>query len=143
MFATSQNVIVDFRENTSSGGLVANDTIVQGGLSTLPFGGVGASGMGRYHGKFTFDTFCHEKAVLIKKPTMESLQNIRYPPITQKTGDRLYSMLLYRGELFARLGAIKKIVKMIVFVSMIIITDRIVGNKIINALSNTLSSWRS
>jgi aldehyde dehydrogenase (NAD+) len=33
-------------------------------VDTLPFGGVGNSGMGRYHGKFSFDTFVHEKSVL-------------------------------------------------------------------------------
>ena len=35
-------------------------------VDTLPFGGVGQSGMGSYHGKFTFDTFTHKKACLIK-----------------------------------------------------------------------------
>lgn len=45
---------------------------------TLPFGGVGQSGFGRYHGKFSFDTFSHEKAVLQRSffPEIEP----RYPP---------------------------------------------------------------
>uniref|UniRef100_A0A3Q7EU47 Aldehyde dehydrogenase domain-containing protein n=1 Tax=Solanum lycopersicum TaxID=4081 RepID=A0A3Q7EU47_SOLLC len=50
-------------KGTSSGSLVSNDTIIQYAADTLPFGGVGQSGFGRYHGKFSFDTFSHEKAI--------------------------------------------------------------------------------
>ncbi|XP_075634309.1 aldehyde dehydrogenase family 3 member F1-like [Castanea sativa] len=48
---------------TSSGSVIFNDTIIQYAADTLPFGGVGESGFGRYHGKFSFDTFSHEKAI--------------------------------------------------------------------------------
>ncbi|KAK7832956.1 aldehyde dehydrogenase family 3 member f1 [Quercus suber] len=48
---------------TSSGSMTFNDTIIQYAADTLPFGGVGESGFGRYHGKFSFDTFSHEKAI--------------------------------------------------------------------------------
>ena len=51
---------------TSSGGVCINDTIMQGALTNLPFGGVGDSGIGTYHGKATFDTFSHQKSVLQK-----------------------------------------------------------------------------
>ncbi|KAK3101984.1 hypothetical protein FSP39_007827 [Pinctada imbricata] len=69
-----------FRDTTSSGSFVVNDTIMQAGVMTLPFGGVGNSGMGAYHGHRTFDTFCHQKAVLERQQKMESAQSIRYPP---------------------------------------------------------------
>ena len=36
-------------------------------VDTLPFGGVGPSGLGMYHGKFTFDTFVHKRSCLVKK----------------------------------------------------------------------------
>jgi len=49
---------------TSSGGLCFNETIMQVGVKDLPFGGVGDSGIGAYHGKTSFDTFSHKKAVL-------------------------------------------------------------------------------
>uniref|UniRef100_A0A5B7A4J8 Aldehyde dehydrogenase n=1 Tax=Davidia involucrata TaxID=16924 RepID=A0A5B7A4J8_DAVIN len=63
---------------TSSGSVVFNDAIVQFASDTLPFGGVGQSGFGRYHGKYSFDTFSHEKAVLQRSffPELEA----RYPP---------------------------------------------------------------
>ncbi len=48
----------------------------------LPFGGRGASGMGNYHGKFSFDTFSHKKAMM-KTPTWFDLA-IKYPPYTGK-----------------------------------------------------------
>ena len=43
--------------NTSSGGVCINDTVMQVGVNELPFGGVGDSGIGSYHGKASFDTF--------------------------------------------------------------------------------------
>ncbi|MEM1251629.1 MAG: aldehyde dehydrogenase [Cyanobacteria bacterium P01_H01_bin.21] len=51
---------------TSSGGVCLNDTVLHIGIPDLPFGGVGQSGMGSYHGKATFDTFSHYKSVLKK-----------------------------------------------------------------------------
>ena len=51
-------------QQTSSGGVCLNDTIMQVGISSLPFGGVGDSGIGNYHGKASFDTFSHYKSVL-------------------------------------------------------------------------------
>ncbi|XP_048231180.1 aldehyde dehydrogenase family 3 member F1 isoform X2 [Ricinus communis] len=63
---------------TSSGSAVFNDTMVQFICDVLPFGGVGHSGFGRYHGKYSFDTFSHEKAVMQRGffPEIEP----RYPP---------------------------------------------------------------
>lgn len=51
---------------TSSGGVCINDTVMQFGVTELPFGGVGNSGIGSYHGKASFDTFSHYKSVLRK-----------------------------------------------------------------------------
>ncbi|KAG5623400.1 hypothetical protein H5410_008618 [Solanum commersonii] len=65
-------------QETSSGSLTFNDAMIQFLCDTLPFGGVGQSGYGRYHGKFSFDTFSHEKAVLHRSLLIE-LES-RYPP---------------------------------------------------------------
>ena len=51
-------------DRTSSGGVCVNDTVMQVGVPELPFGGVGDSGIGSYHGKSSFDTFSHYKSVL-------------------------------------------------------------------------------
>ncbi len=64
--------------NTSSGGVCFNDVVLQAGIPELPFGGVGSSGMGKYHGKAGFDNFTHYKSIL-KRPFWLDL-NFRYPP---------------------------------------------------------------
>ena len=67
---------------TSSGGACINDVITHVANPNLPFGGVGNSGMGKYHGKFSFDTFSHQRAV-IKKSTRVDVP-VRYPPYRGK-----------------------------------------------------------
>ncbi|MCD7455352.1 Aldehyde dehydrogenase 3 member F1 [Datura stramonium] len=68
---------------TSSGSVVFNDTIIQYAADTLPFGGVGQSGFGRYHGKFSFDTFSHEK-VILRRSFLTDIW-FRYPPWNHHT----------------------------------------------------------
>ncbi|KAJ4714276.1 Aldehyde dehydrogenase [Melia azedarach] len=63
---------------TSSGSVVFNDTMVHYVCDVLPFGGVGQSGFGRYHGKYSFETFSHEKAVMQRSFFLEL--EPRYPP---------------------------------------------------------------
>jgi acyl-CoA reductase-like NAD-dependent aldehyde dehydrogenase len=67
---------------TSSGGVSINDTVSYEVSSSLPFGGVGLSGMGNYHGKASFDTFSHKKAVLKKSLLLDV--GIKYPPYKRK-----------------------------------------------------------
>jgi len=67
-------------KNTSSGGVCVNDCIMQITNPNLPFGGVGESGMGFYHGRYSIDTFSHHKSVLRKKFFLDS--EFRYPPYT-------------------------------------------------------------
>lgn len=66
----------------TSGGACVNDTIVQLINNRLSFGGVGASGYGAYHGKFTFDTFSHQKSV-VKRATWFDMP-IKYAPYSKK-----------------------------------------------------------
>ncbi|XP_023552079.1 aldehyde dehydrogenase family 3 member F1 [Cucurbita pepo subsp. pepo] len=63
---------------TSSGSVTFNDTMVQFVCDSLPFGGVGQSGFGSYHGKYSFDAFSHDKAVLQRSFLIEL--EPRYPP---------------------------------------------------------------
>jgi aldehyde dehydrogenase (NAD+) len=64
----------------SAGGAVVNDCAVHFAATDLPFGGVGASGTGAYHGKASFDAFSHFKSV-VKKPFILDMK-VRYPPYT-------------------------------------------------------------
>jgi len=67
-----------FMRYTSSGGACINDTIMHNANHYLPFGGVGNSGMGRYHGRESFLAFSHQRSVLTT-PTLVDIV-FRYPP---------------------------------------------------------------
>ena len=64
------------------GGGCVNDTILHLASSRLPFGGVGNSGMGAYHGKYSFDTFSHTKGIFQASTTVD--MPLRYPPYTPR-----------------------------------------------------------
>ena len=67
---------------TSSGGVCVNDAMVHVGVTTLPFGGVGESGYGAYHGRWGFETFSHRKSVL-RRPSWLNDPPIMRPPYTR------------------------------------------------------------
>ena len=64
LFSQNKNLQKRILQETSSGGVCINDTVMQVAVSSLPFGGVGDSGLGSYHGKASFNTFSHYKSVL-------------------------------------------------------------------------------
>lgn len=80
LFTNNAGVEKRFLTQVPFGGGCINDTIIHIATKNLPFGGIGNSGMGRYHGKYTFDTFSHEKSV-VKKYTWLDL-HMRYQPYT-------------------------------------------------------------
>ncbi len=81
LFTESRDTSERVLEGTSSGGVCVNETLQHYGAHDLPFGGVGNSGMGAYHGKTSFETFSHRKAVLDKSTQIDP--NLRYPPYTE------------------------------------------------------------
>jgi aldehyde dehydrogenase (NAD+) len=78
VFAQEDDVVDDVVDTTTSGGVCVNQTLMHILPADLPFGGVGDSGMGAYHGKAGFDAFSHHKSVL-RKPTRPDLK-LLYPP---------------------------------------------------------------
>ena len=83
IFTQDQAVAQEIIDKLSFGGGCVNDTIMHLVNPHLPFGGVGLSGMGAYHGKAGFDTFSHYKSVLKRRRKWE-IANI-YPPYTKRT----------------------------------------------------------
>jgi coniferyl-aldehyde dehydrogenase len=63
-FGKDKKVMQRILNETSSGGVTINDTLLHAAIEDLPFGGIGASGMGAYHGKTGFEAFSHRKSVL-------------------------------------------------------------------------------
>jgi aldehyde dehydrogenase (NAD+) len=76
----SNEIAQDILHKTSSGGACINDTIMHVSNHNLPFGGVGQSGQGTYHGKKSFDTFSHFKSV-VYTPTWIDLP-FKYAPFS-------------------------------------------------------------
>lgn len=81
-FSNNDDKIERIIKCTSYGGGCINDTIMHLSTPYLPFGGVGNSGMGSYHGKGSFDTFTHYKSVLKRSNAFDP--ELRYPPYKDK-----------------------------------------------------------
>ncbi len=92
LFTSSKTKQTEYMRRLSFGGGAVNDTIMHIANPYLPFGGVGNSGIGSYHGKDGFEVFSHFKSVLVKNIAWEP--EIKYPPYTD-----------------SKLGWIKKLLK--------------------------------
>ncbi|KAI8348473.1 aldehyde dehydrogenase 3 family, member B1 [Mortierella sp. GBAus27b] len=84
IFSDNKKFIKKVLDSTRSGGALVNDTLMHVIEGSLPFGGIGPSGMGNYHGKNSFDAFTHERSTMIKtlNPVMENALALRYAPYT-------------------------------------------------------------
>lgn len=103
----SKNKQVDYiRSAIRSGGTIVNDCIMHVGLANAPFGGVGTSGTGAYHGYFSFRAFSHERTTMEQDLNKDFALKVRYPPYEEKK-DKVVasSMLPYNGSVwFGRTG---------------------------------------
>jgi aldehyde dehydrogenase (NAD+) len=82
VFSQDKRAVEDIFQNTTSGSAMVNNVIVQVVNPNLPFGGVGMSGLGNYHGLYGFKTFSHERAVMVQ--WMKSLAAMFFPPYRGK-----------------------------------------------------------
>lgn len=83
LFSRSDRNIERLLTLTTSGGATVNNTILHLANPNLPFGGVGESGMGAYHGRFGFETFSHARAVYRQR--FPTAVRMLYPPYGPKT----------------------------------------------------------
>ncbi len=90
VFTKEDRIAEQMLQNTSSGGATVNHVVLHCTVPGLPFGGVGQSGMGAYHGRASFETFTHSKAVLKKPFAMDP--SAMYPPYTA-TNERILRTL--------------------------------------------------
>ncbi|MCI5773943.1 MAG: aldehyde dehydrogenase [Erysipelotrichaceae bacterium] len=90
-FSRNKQAIRKIEKSLSFGGGCINDTIIHLATPYMPFGGVGNSGMGQYHGKTGFETFSHLKSIVNKKNWIDL--PIRYQPYT-KQKDKLIRLFL-------------------------------------------------
>eukprot|EP00127_Corallochytrium_limacisporum_P007062 Clim_evm22s241 gene=Clim_evmTU22s241 len=96
-FSEKDETIWHIANNTTSGGFVGHGTLVHATTPSLPFGGIGNSGIGSYHGKNGFDEFSHRRAVLIRNPGLEFVNTgLIYAPYNMENADVL--PLLFRDH---------------------------------------------
>jgi aldehyde dehydrogenase (NAD+) len=81
IFSTSKSLVKDFLRRTRSGNASVNETVMQIASPYLPYGGIGSSGIGRYHGRKSFETFSNMKSVLVKSNILDVW--LRYPPYSK------------------------------------------------------------
>ncbi|KAI8883350.1 aldehyde dehydrogenase [Backusella circina FSU 941] len=94
VFSSKKTTYNNILDHTNSGGVLINDTLMHLQELSLPFGGVGPSGMGSYHGEMSFNTFTHERSTMVKDTAMENVVSVRYPPYNQDKANVL-SALVY------------------------------------------------
>lgn len=91
VFSENQKAIDSIINNTASGGVAINETISHIINPNLPFGGIGSSGIGNYHGEYSFNTFSHQRSCLRK--TTKLKLNLIYPPFNVKKLKNVKSIL--------------------------------------------------
>jgi aldehyde dehydrogenase (NAD+) len=78
IFTRDKRVSGEFLRKTKSGTAAVNETVMQIASPYLPYGGIGCSGLGRYHGRKSFETFSNMRSVLVKSNLLDIF--LRYPP---------------------------------------------------------------
>lgn len=91
LFSDDRAIQKKILQEISFGGGGINQTILHVANDDLPFGGVGASGMGNYHGKYSIETFSHKKSIVYGRK--DSMAKLIYPPYDQKKFDWLKRLL--------------------------------------------------
>lgn len=98
IYSNDKQEIDVFLKRVRSGGSFVNDAVMHVVLASVPFGGIGQSGTGNYHGKFSFDTFTHQRTVLHQKWWTESLYKDRYPPYSEANQKAVTNTFLPLGR---------------------------------------------
>ncbi|KAF9926159.1 Aldehyde dehydrogenase [Linnemannia zychae] len=98
VYSNNTKLVEHILENTRSGGVVVNDSLIQFMITSLPFGGTGPSGIGNYHGKRSFDIFSHERATVVKNQSFQKALSISYPPYTEKKTSWLEWLLFDKAK---------------------------------------------
>lgn len=103
VFTQNENNFNFVKSNTSSGALVQNDAVVQLLNCHLPFGGVGQSGYGRYHGESGFISFSNPKSLCMTKPFDAYPLSARFFPFTDSNKRMMTFLLKVGGTTYTQL----------------------------------------
>ena len=97
MFSENSDNKKKLQNETFSGAYVVNETLMQMTNPHLPFGGVGMSGTGRYHGKSGFIAFSNPKSICETKAGNPYPLNCRFPPYTEKNKNIMLKLIKVAG----------------------------------------------
>ncbi|KAG0196671.1 Aldehyde dehydrogenase [Mortierella sp. GBA30] len=125
VFSSDKKFVKKVLDSTRSGGVLVNDTMMHVSENTLPFGGIGPSGMGNYHGHSSFLAFTHIRSTMYKNlsPLSECIERGRYAPYDDKKL-RVARMVIERTPPFKQgfvLRNVKSITLLFVFVVLALI----------------------
>ncbi|ORY97429.1 Aldehyde/histidinol dehydrogenase [Syncephalastrum racemosum] len=118
-FTNKKKLAQKILDNTQSGGVCINDCLMHQAEYALPFGGIGNSGVGNYHGPRSFRTFTHERSVMAKSLGLESLIAVRYPPYTSKRMNML-RMFMVTSPTIRKIKSYSGVFKKFAFLILII-----------------------
>jgi len=125
VFSESSQSIEKVLRNCTSGGVAVNSAIEHYTNTNLPFGGVGESGMGAYHGKFGFEEFSHKRAIMYRTTLLP--MTVLPPPVKGKYPDFLFNVALKMGVF-----GWKKTVERSVKVAMVLLAMSFLGKLILS-----------
>lgn len=128
IFSKNKKDIEYILTNTTAGGVTVNDTLIHINVDSLPFGGVGTSGMGSYHGKRTIDTFLHKKSVVKRSfnSFWEKGQSMKYPPYNSTKVSMLRMFMEIRASIPCK--ALSYILTFVLGVVVAILTSKILSS---------------
>ncbi|KAI8900073.1 Aldehyde/histidinol dehydrogenase [Globomyces pollinis-pini] len=121
-FSRVRSVIEEVFAEVNAGGAVANDVVIHVGCDDIPFGGVGSSGLGSYHGANSFNTFTREQSILIRTVAHDHANTLRYVNVSGNAKSFAFKIvkfavqqgipsdfILILNSILNRLGGIRKI----------------------------------
>jgi len=104
IFSSKQSEIDEILANTNSGGVCINDVILHIGAPNTPFGGVGESGTGYYHGVYGMRAFQHMRAIVAMPGWLDILLGFRYPPFGTGDGEKKAKLIGVKNNLGFKKG---------------------------------------
>lgn len=108
IFCSDKKKIDYVQKRIRAGAVSVEDTLIHCACTELPFGGIGNSGSGRYHGVHGFKEFSHEQAFLRNPWWLEVLLNSRYPPVSSGGASFLRALIIPKNPWFPRHGRVHK-----------------------------------
>ena len=120
IFSENKANIKKVKNKTYSGTFVVNDTILQLANNHLPFGGVGMSGSGRYHGESGFINFSNAKSICEIAAFNPYPLSCRFPPYTDKSKKTMLGLLGSAGLTYSQIGRYLLILLLLVVIGLVV-----------------------